>query len=97
VVAGSFQDTKRADFTARDVRFTTKGDTLYAIVLGWPESGEVMIESLATKRGLFPSAVQKVELLDGQGALEWSHTEDGLHVKLPAQAPLEPAFVLRIV
>jgi len=97
VVAGSFQDTKRSDFTARDVRFTTKGDILYAIVLGWPENGEVTIESLASKRGLFSGAIGQVELLGGQGALEWSHTDEGLRVKLPAQPPLEPAFVLKIL
>ena len=38
VVAGSFADVKRKPFTAEDIRFTRKGDTLYAIALAWPDS-----------------------------------------------------------
>jgi len=29
-------------YTAKDIRFTTKGKTLYAVALGWPEDGEVV-------------------------------------------------------
>ena len=36
VIEGSFADTKRQPFTPRDVRFTTKGKTLYAILMAWP-------------------------------------------------------------
>ena len=50
VIEGAFQDTKRTGFTSRDVRFTTKGEMLYAIILDWPESGEVVIESLGAAR-----------------------------------------------
>jgi len=48
VVAGSFADVKRAAFTGEDIRFTTKGDTLYAIALAWPENGKLVVRSLAT-------------------------------------------------
>ena len=41
------RDTKRQAFTPRDVRFTTKGKTLYAIVLAWPTEGHATITSLA--------------------------------------------------
>src|ERR1035437_2477116 len=30
----------RIGYTARDIRFTTRGDTLYAIVMAWPNSDE---------------------------------------------------------
>ena len=36
-VEGAFTDTKRSASPAQDIRFTTKGDTLYAIGLGWPD------------------------------------------------------------
>ena len=38
-------------YTAADIRFTTKGDTLYAIALGWPESGKLVVRSLAAPAG----------------------------------------------
>jgi alpha-L-fucosidase len=37
VPEGMFTDTKRTEFTSQDFRFTVKGDTLYAICLGWPD------------------------------------------------------------
>ncbi len=38
---------KKPDLTFLDVRFTTKGKTLYALVQGWPTS-ELVIRALAT-------------------------------------------------
>ncbi|MHC4758876.1 MAG: alpha-L-fucosidase C-terminal domain-containing protein, partial [Planctomycetota bacterium] len=32
------------DFTSEDIRYTRKGDVLYAISLGWPE-GEMVLSS----------------------------------------------------
>ena len=34
-------------YTAKDIRFTTKANTLYAIALGWPDEGKIVIKSLA--------------------------------------------------
>ena len=39
VVGGSFKDTASKPFTGEDIRFTTKGNTLYAIALAWPKMG----------------------------------------------------------
>jgi len=96
VFEGPFQDTRRAGFTAQDVRFTTKGNMLYAIVLGWPESGEVVIRSLGAGTMLYPDAIEQVELLGAEGKVEWSRDADGLRVRLPPQRPTDAAFVLRI-
>ena len=38
-------------YTAKDIRFTTKGETLYAIALGWPENRRLTVRSLATPAG----------------------------------------------
>jgi alpha-L-fucosidase len=35
IKTGGFNEDKRGDFAAEDVRFTTKGSTLYAFVQGW--------------------------------------------------------------
>jgi alpha-L-fucosidase len=96
VIEGAFQDTKRTEFTSRDVRFTTKGEGLYAIVLGWPENGEVVIESLGADQAHEPAVIQQVTLLGADEALEWSRGASGLRVKLPAGKPCEAAFTLKI-
>ena len=41
-----FNENSRKDLTAEDVRFTTKGNTLYAFVMGWPGK-EASIPALA--------------------------------------------------
>jgi len=96
VVSGGFNDTKRAAFTAKDVRFTVKGDALYAIVLGYPERGEAVIQSLGTNLRLYNQPIGRVELLGAREPLQWSRGANGLRVKLPAEKPSEHALVLKI-
>jgi alpha-L-fucosidase len=89
--------------TRPNVRFTVKGENLYAIVIGpWPARSsaegpapEVVIASLAagTATG---GAIGNVSLLGGSDRLEFTRTPDGLRVKLPAEAPCKYAYVLRI-
>jgi len=94
---GSFSDTKRQAFTSRDMRFTTRGDVLYATLLGWPENGEAMVRSLAMGLTLYIRDIDKVELLGWRQPLKWSRTSRGLKVKLPPEPPGQHAWVLRIV
>jgi alpha-L-fucosidase len=98
VVAGSFADVKRAPFTGEDFRFTTRGDTLYAIALAWPEGGKLVVKSLAKEPGATDSvsAVTDVRLLGDDGELDWSQTTDGLVVALPAEPPCDFAVTLAI-
>jgi alpha-L-fucosidase len=96
VFEGAFQDTKRTEFTAQDVRFTAKGDVLYVIVLGWPESGEVVIRSLGASQAHYPAAIKQVGLLGSKETVQWSLDATGLNVKLPAETPRAAAFVLKV-
>lgn len=86
-----------ARYSPEDIRFTTKGDTLYALFLAWPASGSAMIKSLANNSP--PVAGRKVtgvSLLGYGGKIEWSQTAEGLTVKLPEKAPSEQVVTLRI-
>ena len=97
VGAGSFTDTQRPAFTASDMRFTTRGDVLYATLLDWPESGKVSIQSLASGLRLYPRQVGAVSLLGSDSTLRWSRTTRGLNVTLPAERPGNHAWVLKIL
>ncbi len=96
IVEGPFADTKRKAFTAEDVRFTTKGDTLYAIALAWPEAGPVVIKSLARPGGREERAVASVDLVGYPEPVAWDQTGQGLVVTLPVARPAEPALSLRV-
>lgn len=76
-----------------NVRFTAKGDDLYAIILGnWP-GGEATIKSLGESRG----KATGVSLLGG-AKLEFTQNADGLKVTLPpsAPAPCKYAYTLKV-
>jgi alpha-L-fucosidase len=96
VVEGPFADTKRKAFTTEDIRFTAKGETLYAIALAWPKTGRIVIHSLARPGGREDRAVARVELLGDDQRIAWEQTGDGLVVTLPVARPGEPALALRI-
>ena len=96
IVEGPFGDEKRKPFTAEDVRFTTRGRTLYAVVLDWPAGGRVTIKSLAEGSPHLADAIASVSLLGTEDAVRWSRDRAGLHVELPAGRPSARAFALRI-
>ena len=93
VAGGSFHDTDTTSYTAEDFRFTTKGSTLYAIELGWPAGGEAVIHSLGTDVG---GKVASVSLLGSNDKISFEQGSDGLHVRVPAQAPGKFASAFRI-
>jgi len=95
VSEGAFTDTKRRSFTSRDVRFTKKGDALYAVCLGWPEN-EAVIQSLGTGRGLWLRDISAVRMLGVDRPLKWTRDEKALTIQMPAQRPCDHAFALRI-
>ena len=71
-------------YTAQDIRFTTKGATLYAIALGWPADGRMMVKSLAATGEAGVNHIEKVELLGHEGELKFTQDASGLSVELPA-------------
>lgn len=95
VKGGMFNEGK-TKFTAEDIRFTVKGQALYALLMGWPEAKKITIGSLAANGTYTSGKITGVSLLGYKGKLVWSQTAEGLLVTLPATAPCEHAFVLKI-
>jgi len=98
-VVGShnFNEGKARPFDANDIRFTQKGETLYAFFLGWPQGGKVNIKSLAKSSHLYPTPVGSIQLLGIDNRLEFTQAPDALVVKLPAKPENRlNAFALRI-
>ncbi|MEP6898272.1 MAG: alpha-L-fucosidase [Rhodanobacter sp.] len=91
VAGGSFQDTKTRPYTAQDFRFTTRAGVLYAIELGWPKDGAVVIHAVKPA-----DRVRAVTLLANARPVSWKQQQDGLHLHLPAQPVGEYAYVFRI-
>jgi len=91
-----FNEAGRKELTADEVRFTTKGGTLYAFIMGWPEK-LALIKPLATSSPLSPPKIRNVELLGYKDKVTWIQDEQGLTVVMPEQKSSDYAITLKIV
>jgi alpha-L-fucosidase len=83
-------------YNAKEIRFTTKGSTLYAFALGWPEDRTITIRSLAKPAGSDINRIEQISLLGYDGKIEWQQTADSLMVTLPEQRVSEYTAALKI-
>ena len=82
VKGGAFKEDFK--YSAEDIRFTTKGKTLYAIALGWPDNGKVVIQSLAKTDDSMHEENQSASESPGyQGKLKSTETAEGLQRNCP--------------
>jgi alpha-L-fucosidase len=70
-------------YTPADLRFTTKGDALYALGLARPGDGRVLIKTLYTNTPYLEHRITRVSLLGSTTALQWDQTPTGLVIHLP--------------
>lgn len=81
---------------ASDIRFTVKGETLYAIALGWPADGVFTIQSLCEQNPYESRRVSSVELLGSDRAVDWSQASAGLVIRTDGNRPCDAAYVFRL-
>ena len=93
VIGGSFGDDKMKPFTAADIRFTTKGDVLYAIALDVPATA-VNIKSLSLKSN--NGTVAGIELLGSNEKIIWSQKADALVIQPLKNYPSENAVAFKM-
>ena len=74
--AQGFNDGQYTKAGSSEIRFTQKGNILYATALAWPDNMQLIIKSLATER------ISSVELL-GYGKIPFSLSSDAFSVTLP--------------
>ena len=89
------QSNRPKNYTAEDIRFTTKGRSLYAILMTWPGK-EVTIKSLPKGKKLWFGNIKEIQMLGSKTPLKWIQNETGITVQLPATAPCQYAYTLKI-
>ena len=90
--SGQFEDQKKP-FTAQDIRFTAKGNVLYAITLGVP-TGPTTIKALASAAG--NGAVATVQVVGSKEKIIYSQNVDALVIQPVKKYPSENAVVYKI-
>lgn len=88
--SGSFADQKKP-FTEEDIRFTVKGDVLYAIGLGIPKKA-TKIKSLS----LDSVKIASLELVGSNEKISWTQKKDGVTIAALSNYPSENAVAYRI-
>ena len=87
----------KGKFTAKEIRYTTKGDTLFAISLGKPvEKSEIILKDFAVGGVGEDLKVKKISMLGNTNKVKWSKKDDGLHIVVPKGIPSDIANVFVI-
>jgi alpha-L-fucosidase len=96
LVSGQFNEKSQRAYTVEDIRFTQKGNTVYAFAFVWPSSGKLTIKTLARDAAVHPKPIERVDLIGG-GQLTFTQDSTGLTINLPEKAPnpYAYAFILR--
>lgn len=92
VAGGSFSDAKDKPFTAEDIRYTTKGEILYAIALDKPV-GSLNMKQLALGKA---NTIRSVELLGTGQPVNWKQTPEGLMIQPSGSYPQDHAVVYKV-
>ena len=73
-------------YSSKDIRFTTKGNTLYAFCLGKPEA-DILIKSLGKSSYSFSKPIASIALVGSKEKIHWSQSSKALTIKKPANLP----------
>jgi len=99
---GGRQGENKQDFSQKDIRFTRKGDTLYAFVLAKPTADIVIktlaqgglyedeIGSISLLGGLYEDEIGSISLLGSGEALTWKRSAEALTIQLPKTLSDQP-------
>ncbi|WP_440135336.1 alpha-L-fucosidase [Chitinophaga sancti] len=96
LTAQGFNEGKGKPYDHTDIRFTSKGDVLYASIMEWPADGKVLIKSLGTASQFFKGDINRVTLVANNTALQFSRNPEGLLIELPDRPALSYAIALKI-
>ena len=94
VVGGAFGDSKMKPFSAQDIRFTAKGDTLFAITLDIPTAA-ITVKSLSAKAG--NGTIAAIEVLGSSEKVVWLQKANGLVIQPLKQYPSENTVAYKII
>ena len=72
----------------------TRGNSLYAICLDWPEK-EVVVKAFG-KTGAAVQKVAGVSMLGVKDEIKWSQSDEGLTLSVPKDKPCKHAYVYKI-
>ncbi len=84
-------------YSSADIRYTTKGDIIYATLLGRPDNeGEVFLKSFAQNEWANARGIKNLSLLGSGQKVDYDYNEEGLKIKLGNDSLDDMAVVFKI-
>ena len=88
----------KGGYTAKDIRYTRKGNTVYAMVLGWPgENQQVTMTMFGKGNKAENIKIKDVTMPGVWGKIKWQRTDAGLVVTTPDKKPSDLAIVFKLL
>jgi alpha-L-fucosidase len=94
VETGNFNEDKQKDLAAEDVRFTTKGNSVYAFVMGRPETA--VVNALGLWSPQQPGKIERVQILGHGGNVKWEQANSALRVSIPEDCASKIGLTLKV-
>lgn len=84
-------------YGSEDIRYTRKGNTVYAIILGWPgENRNITMKVFGPDGNAQDIKVTEVSMLGSNEKIRWEQGESGLMVTTPSREVDELAVVFKL-
>lgn len=83
-------------YSNKDMRYTKKGNMVYATFFGWPDGESVLLETFAKGSISGDLKVNKVSMLGYEGAVNWKMKDEGLEISLPDEKTNDMAIVFKL-
>ena len=81
-------------YTAKDLRFTTKGNTIYVIAMDWPgNSKTIRVKNLNNRE---TNSIKSVSFLASGEKVKWKQDENGLYITTPSHPTGEYAYTFKV-
>ncbi|MFL9843561.1 alpha-L-fucosidase [Flavobacterium rhizosphaerae] len=92
---GMFVD--KVNYTSKDIRYTRKGNNIYAIVLGWPgDNKKVLLQAFSGKMLDVVPEIKSVTILSTGQKCSFNQDDTGLYIITPKNKVDDKAFVFKI-
>jgi alpha-L-fucosidase len=92
---GTFAEFKPVVYTEKDIRFTSKGNVVYAFCLDVPKDQIISISSLGLN--VNSKKIKSVELLGSSEKIKWVQMTNALIIDTPKAMPCDYAIGFKIV
>mgnify|MGYP001161102699 CR=1 FL=1 len=84
------------EYTAENLRFTTKDNSLFVIQMGWLGSYKPFMITSLKEEVMKNVSIKEISVLGSDEKIQWEQTVEGLKIRTPFRAPHRSAIVFEI-